>query len=318
MKELVSVIILSYRNVQGIYETLDSVLSQKYENIEIVISDDGTPDFEKEIPSIEKYIAARRKDNIRNIIINNIKVNGGTVKNINSAIRRSGGKYIKALSAEDTFSADTALQDYVDFMERNDFKIAFAKMRGVTPDGEYRYKLLSCESDYNKLKGYTVEDTKNRLFKRNFLPAPAWIIDRELFSRYGLFREDTRLIEDYPYWIYLSIKGVSFGYIDRVLIDYKLSGVSSGGSYGKLFMDDMLVIYNKYIFPYDRRFGVLQPVYNALKRAGLNYYIAEAKRSEMTSEQKVMYRIKYLPFHILVKLQNFKNDLNNKRINKGK
>ena len=64
-----------------------------------------------------------------------------------------------------------------------------------------RDELLACESDYNLLKGYSVEETKNRLFKRNFLPAPAWIADKRLFEEYGLFLEDTRLIEDYPYWI---------------------------------------------------------------------------------------------------------------------
>ena len=45
MRELVAVIVLSYKNVKGIYDTLDSVLSQDYENIEIIISDDATPNF---------------------------------------------------------------------------------------------------------------------------------------------------------------------------------------------------------------------------------------------------------------------------------
>lgn len=314
MKDMVSVIILSYKNTEGIYETLDSVLSQKYDNIEIIISDDGTPGFSKDIDKIKSYIETNRKSNIKNIVINAIEVNGGTVKNINSAIRKTQGRYIKVLSAEDIFSCDTALDKYVEYMESSDVKIAFAKMRGVTSEGEYRYELLSCESDYDLLKKYTIEDTKKRLFKRNFLPAPAWIVDRKLFDENGMFPEDTRLIEDYPYWLYLSMRGVKFGYIDEVLIDYRLSGVSSGGFYGEMFMEDMLVIYDKYIFPYDRRFGIFQPLYNCIKRAGLNFYMSRARWGKMTKGQRTLAGIKYFPFFVLVKLQNYMINHKNKRI----
>ncbi|MFG6326301.1 MAG: glycosyltransferase [Lachnospiraceae bacterium] len=314
MREMVSVIILSYRNTQGIYETLESVLSQKYDNIELIISDDGTPGFSEELHNIEDYIEAKKNSNIKNTVINAIEVNGGTVKNINSAIKKARGKYIKILSSEDRFSNSDALDKYVEYMENTKGVIAFGKMRGVTREGEYKYELLSCESDYKLLKSYTIEDTRNRLFKRNFLPAPAWIADRRLFEENGLFPEDTRLIEDYPYWLYLSMKGVKFDYIDEVLIDYRLSGVSSGGFYGEMFMKDMLVIYNKYIFPYDRRFGIFQPVYNCLKRGGLNFYMSAARWDKMSAGRKILAGIKYFPFFILVKFQNFMNNYKNKRI----
>lgn len=315
MKQKVSMIILSYKNIAGIYETLDSIFEQTYENIEIVISDDGTKEFKSEIEKLEEYIINNKKENITNYVINAIEVNGGTVKNINSAISRSTGKYIKVLSAEDTFSKKEALSEYVEFIEKEKVLIAFAKMRGVTPAGEYKYELLSCESDYDLLKSLSVEQTKNRLFKRNFLPAPAWITDRELFEKVGLFKEDTRLIEDYPYWIYLCLNNVKFGYLDEVLIDYKLSGVSSAGSYSEMFMNDMFVIYEKYIFPYDRRYKIFQPVYNMLKKAGLNYYMSQARKSKMTKGKRMWCAIKYLPFHMLVTLQNVNNNRKNKKIN---
>lgn len=313
MKNLVSVIVLSYRNIPGIYETLDSILNQTYENIELVISDDGTPGFSDEIAEVKAYIEKGNRGNISNTIVNSIIKNVGTVKNINSAIEKTSGKYIKIISAEDKFSDETALDKYIDFMESGSYLIAFAKMRGVTPDGKYKYKLLSCESDYKLLKSYTIQQTRNRLFRRNFLPAPACIIDRKLFDEAGLFLEDTRLIEDYPYWCYLAEKGIQFGYIEEVLIDYKLSGVSSGGTYGEVFMKDMLIVYDKHIFPYDRRFGVLQPIYNVIKRAGLNFYVMKAGWNRMTKLQKLWNYIKYCHFFVFVKLQNTLNNIENKK-----
>lgn len=318
MEKLVSVIILSYKNIDGIYETLANVFRQNYDNIEVIISDDATPGFDKNVSDLKRYIDEHKTGNVKDVVINAIPVNGGTVKNINSAIRKAKGKYIKVLSAEDGFSTNDALEKYVEFMESNDYLIAFAKMRGVTAEGEYKYELLSCESNYDLLRGYTVQDVRNRLFKRNFLPAPAWIIDRKLFDENGLFPEDTRLIEDYPYWLYLSSRGVRFGYIDDVLIEYKLSGVSSGGSYGEMFMKDMFVIYDKYIFPYDKRYGILQPLYNKIKSAGLKFYMSRAVWNRLTIGQKVIAGIKYFPFFIFVKLQNVMIDMRNKRINKEK
>lgn len=312
MRELVTVIVLSYKNVKGIYETLDSVLSQDYENIEIIISDDATPNFYEEEAKILAYIDEKKRDNIRNVIMNTHEVNGGTVKNINSAIEKANGKYIKLISAEDCLNSSSVLTKYVDFMQKYDYKIIFAKMRGVTLEGEYQYVLASCESDYDLLKSYSVEQTLKRLFKKNFLPAPASFMERELFQEYGMFREDTKLVEDYPYWIYLSLQGVCFGYLDEVLIDYRLSN-SGAGTYSEAFMKDVFSIYEKYIFPYDKRFGFVQPIYNMLKTLGLNFYMSQAKWDSMSRGKKIFARIKYFPFYVFVSLQNAKIKYQNKK-----
>ena len=317
MKPLVSVIILSYKNIQGIYESLDSVLKQTYERIEVVISDDGSPDFAKELDNIVSYVENHKRPNLMGFVMNAIPVNGGTVKNINSAIQKCSGELIKVLSAEDTLKDENSLAIYVDFMMANEYLIVFGKMRGVTPDGEYKYKLLSCESDYDLLKSYTVADTRNRLFARNFLPAPAWMAKKELFEQFGLFPETVRLIEDYPYWLHLTQNNVLFGYIDEILIEYKLSGVSSAGSYSEMFMNDMFVIYDKYIFPYDKRFGICQKLYNVLKRKGLEFYMAEARWGKMSKAERIKARIVYFPFWLFVTLQNMKVNMQNKAITRG-
>jgi len=305
--------ILSYRNVQGIYKTLDSVFRQDYENIEIVISDDGTPDFSAEIDKLKQYIANNGKENIKNVIINAIEVNGGTVKNINSAIRCCNGEYIKVLAAEDALAHETVLSDYVNFLTQTGLEICFGKMRGVTPDGTYVYHLSSCAEDYQTLSTYTPQQILERLYARNFLPAPAWCIKKSLFDRCGLIPEDTRLIEDYPYWLLLAQKGVKFGFLDEVTIDYQMSGETSSGSYGETFMQDMLKVYEIYIFPHDKRFGLLQPLYNALKRGGLDFYITRARWKKLTRWQKLWKGITCFPFYVYTSLLDAKTRAKNKK-----
>lgn len=316
MNELISVIILSYKNTKEIYPTVDSILKQKYGEIEIVISDDGTPGFADEEEKIKSYIHKHSGKNIKNVIINGIKVNGGTVKNINSALKLSNGAYIKVLSAEDCFSTEDALDKYYQFLCHSDFQICFAKLRGVLPNGEYKYVLPSCESDYDLLKSYSVEQTRNRLYARDFLPTPAWFAKKSLFEQYGYFKEDTRLMEDYPYWFHLTNKGVAFGYLDEVLIDYKLSGVSSSGNYSEMFMNDMLVVYNKYIFPYDKRYGKFQRIYNFLKKAGLNFYMTKARWSKLSKGQKICAYLKYWIFYLYTWILEMKNNWENANIKK--
>lgn len=310
-KELISVVIITYKNTEGMYCTLDSVLAQTYPKIEIIISDDGTPGFLDEQKNIYKYIEEHGKGNVKKAIVSGFNENQGTAKNLNHALRLTTGKYIKAIASEDKLSGENALEKYYEFLSNTDSLICFAKMRGVQPDGSFKYELSSCESNYELLKGYTAEQTCNRLYARNFLPAPAWFAKRELFENFGFFHEKARLIEDYPYWCYLARKGVRFSYLDEVLIDYKLSGVSSGGSYSESFMNDMLIVYDEYIFPYDQRFGKFQGVYNRIKKAGLNYYMTKAKWDKLTLNKKILAYIKYGIFYLYTGIGTLDNKWKN-------
>lgn len=302
IKGLISFIILTYKNFDGIYDTLDSLFEQDYPEIELVISDDCSPDADTILDDIEDYINANKSVNIKNVIIRRGAVNLGTVKNINEAIRLSSGEYIKDLGAEDTMVDSGVLTRYKDFLDNNNLLICCAKLQGITENGEKVNNLASCEEDYDTLRSYSPLELRDRLFVRNCLPAPAFFMKRELLDTYGMYPEEIRLIEDYPYWLHLCTKGVKIGFMDERLINYKLNGISSAGHYSKMFMDDMLIIYEKYIFPYDKRFGVFQKFYNQLKRDGLNTYIALAEWEDYSFGRKIANGIRYGIFFIYIKL----------------
>ena len=308
---LVSVLVLTYNNQDGIYPTLDSIFMQRYPSIEIVISDDGSEEFDRS--ALEDYIAAHKGKNIQQVRIDRLPENRGTVCNTNHAIRMSSGEYIFSLSPDDFMTDESVLETYVAFMEEHPVPVAFGKLRGVTPEGEYRYELLSCDQDFDKLRSWDAQTTLEHLFRRNFLPAPTMFLRRSTYEKYGYHDEEIRLIEDYPYWIHLCLQGETFGYLDKVMVDYGLTGVSSTGVYGKMFMKDMHVIYEKYIFPNDHRYGVLQKPYNFLKKSGLNYYDAKACWDEYSSRQKAGARVKYAPFFAYTALLDKKVEKKNRR-----
>ena len=78
MDNLLTVIVLSYRNGAMLYETLDSVMEQTCADIEIVVCDDASPGFEKS--KVETYIADRNRGNISNV---NIIVNASPRQKVN-------------------------------------------------------------------------------------------------------------------------------------------------------------------------------------------------------------------------------------------
>ncbi len=90
---LVSVIIPAYNAEDFIRATLESVLSQTYKNIEVIVVDDGSRDRTVEI--VECFAA---RDN-RVILIQ--QVNSGVAAARNCAIQKSKGEYIAPIDADD-------------------------------------------------------------------------------------------------------------------------------------------------------------------------------------------------------------------------
>ena len=312
-RKLLTFSIMTYKKFDGIFDTLKSLFLQDYPRIELIISDDGSPNYHDEIDAIKDYIENNKRNNIENVIYSHMEKNQGTVHNVNNAIGLSHGYYLKFLGCDDTLIASDALTRYVDFLEESECSIVFAKMIGVTPDGELVKHLASCEEDYDLLRSMSPEQLCNRLYARNCLPAPAWCIKRELFDRNGLFPEEVRLIEDYPYWIRLCHNNEKIAFMDDVLIKYKLNGVSSAGNYGVMFMEDMFAIYDSFIFPYDKRYGIFQPVYNQLKRMGLEAYMVKAKWSGYSNGEKAWAYLKYGLFFCYINYENEKINRKNRK-----
>jgi glycosyltransferase involved in cell wall biosynthesis len=101
----VSVIIPLYNKSHCISRTLNSVLAQTYQNIEIIVVDDGSTDSSPEIVKTFK--------DPRIILI--IQENKGPGAARNAGLRRATGKYIVFLDADDEW-APNFLQEGVDFL----------------------------------------------------------------------------------------------------------------------------------------------------------------------------------------------------------
>lgn len=105
-----SVIILCYRHFEYLPTAIDSVLAQDYPNIELIISDDGSPNFPKE--ELDDYISARKGPNITNVILHQEEANCGTVRHLNHAVPLCTGDYIALLAGDDVLYDAHVLTSY--------------------------------------------------------------------------------------------------------------------------------------------------------------------------------------------------------------
>lgn len=97
---LVSIVTATFNNFKHLFQSIDSVLSQDYKNIEYIIADDGSDNFQE--AQIKSYIETKNTKNLRFTVLHN-NINLGTVKNINLAYKKANGEYIINLSCGDVF-----------------------------------------------------------------------------------------------------------------------------------------------------------------------------------------------------------------------
>lgn len=98
MNDLVSVCINTYNRIDSLRLTLNSIISQTYKNIEIIIVDDASSDGTKEILEKEVLHIDKRIRYIRH------EYNKGLSKARNTAINFASGKYFTFCDDDDEFT----------------------------------------------------------------------------------------------------------------------------------------------------------------------------------------------------------------------
>lgn len=113
---LVTLVASVYNGERYLRECLDSVLSQDYHNIEVIMVDDGSPDGSANI--LDEYAG---KDNRLKVIH---KANSGVCDSRNVGIETSTGDYIGIIDQDDVLSHDY-VSYFVALLQDNDAEIAY-------------------------------------------------------------------------------------------------------------------------------------------------------------------------------------------------
>ncbi len=115
--ELVSIIVPVFNAEKFIKDTIESVLSQTYNNWELLLVNDCSTD------KSESIIKPYTKNDKRIRLLNN-KVNSKTATSRNNGIKEAKGRFICFIDADDLWDKKK-LEKQVDFMEKNDCEFSF-------------------------------------------------------------------------------------------------------------------------------------------------------------------------------------------------
>ncbi|MCL2048521.1 MAG: glycosyltransferase [Defluviitaleaceae bacterium] len=244
---MVSVFVSCYNNTEYLNECLDSILSQTYGNIEIIVSDDGSPNFDSD--AILGYIENNKGTNITNVVVRQNECNAGTVKHCNIILDLYKGDYLLFLACDDTFNNVNVVKDLVDC-----FNTSPPEVMGIVTQVEMRTK------DLNTLIEFAVsEDTKRLMnelspyefYRKHLVLAPivfTRIYKREAFEKYGKFDEEYFLIEDYTVSLSHARQGMKTYFLDIVAVNHRDGGishskVSKNSRAHKLYTIDLIKVY---------------------------------------------------------------------------
>ena len=221
--DLVSVVVITYNSSETVIETLDSIYEQTYENIELVVSDDGSIDNTVEI--VKEWLV-EKKQRFENVQLLESKTNQGVVQNCNKAINSSNGKYIQYIAGDDILFPYSIERKY-NFSKTNNLKYFVCKVE-MFGDNQ---KLISdmerfCNRGYDIIEdGY--ERQKEEIAIANYIAGPAasfyekdfWIESEGYDLRFPM-------LEDHPFLFKYIFNGNKLVLCNEVLGKYRISGNS--------------------------------------------------------------------------------------------
>ncbi|ADG70243.1 glycosyltransferase [Brachyspira murdochii] len=230
---LVSIIIPVYNGSNYVKEAIDSALAQTYNNIEIIVVNDGSTDNTEEI--VKSY-----GDKVRYFY----KENGGTSTALNLAIKNMKGDYFSWLSHDDMYYPDK-IKIEVEELSKLDNKetVIMADVEGINEKYETVYKTNYIDHInayppraqsmlhpiiYNQTHGCTL------------------LIAKTCFDKVGLFDEKVLIAQDFEFF-YRLFKKFPHKLVSQILIKARHVSTSQGMragekrniEYSKLFISIM-------------------------------------------------------------------------------
>ena len=200
--KLISVVLPTYNGARWLKQSIESILNQTYRKVELIIVDDCSKDGTYEICE-----AFAKKDS-RVKVVHNVE-NQKLPRSLNIGFEKARGDYYTWTSDDNWYELD-AFEQMVAHLERH-------------PDD------VMVVADFDKINGLQrttvrVQPTPSNMIMENSVGA-CFLYRADVARRVGAYDEGKFLVEDYDYWLRISLFG-DIGKIDKILYHYRLHSKS--------------------------------------------------------------------------------------------
>lgn len=200
-----SIITINFNDAKGLEKTLESITPYKINGVELVIIDGGSTDTSLDVilhhkEAIDYYVSESDK---------------GIYNAMNKGIKQANGQYLLFINSGDVMKTDIDFEKTITHLASGE-DIIYFDLEFIDPN-----------SDFHLVKRYTNE-LDFKYFCQDSLPHPASFIRKELFEKYGYYREDLKIVSDWAFYIDTIIKhGCSFRRVEECFSTFFLDGISS-------------------------------------------------------------------------------------------
>lgn len=204
---LVTVVTAVFNGEKTLEQTILSVISQSYDNLEFIVIDGGSRDGTLDI--IKKYEHA--------IDYWVSEPDGGIYDAWNKGVRLSSGTWIAFLGSDDIY-LDGAVQAYIDFIQsQKDAEIDYVSSKINLTDGSRVLRTVGMPWSWNIFRKYMKIAHVGSLHHK------------KLFAKFGLFDDAYRITGDYEFLLRPGPHLRAYFY-DRVTVNMHVGGVSNANS----------------------------------------------------------------------------------------
>ncbi len=221
----ISIVIPVYNGSNYMKEAIDSALSQTYDNYEVIVVNDGSNDHGK-----TEEIAKSYGDKIKYI---GREDNKGIAYTLNEGIQNMSGDYFAWLSHDDLYKSDKLAQqvNYLnEVMARNNkypsnHICLCGASENINSEGSViRQRKMQSRTESIRSKSELLLDN----LKNYGIGGCTVLIPRAAFEDAGGFDAYWRTMQDANMWFRLILKGYTFCYLDKRLVQSRSHGEETG------------------------------------------------------------------------------------------
>ena len=266
----ISIITPSYNQGQYLEETIQSVLDQKYPNLEYIIMDGGSTDNSVEI--IKKYES--QLDHWES------KPDGGQSDAINKGFNMATGDILAWLNSDDYYTPGT-LHEISGMFAHDDLKIVFGEC-----------------ALYNEKSGKTKSSTvfefaqSHKIEYSDYIIQPSCFWTKKTWELVGNLDEKLIYTFDWDWYIRAQRAGVQFHPVDKIFSVYRYHDQHKTGTGGDERELELASIYKQYHSELlSQKYLLRRTMQNKIRRAnGLNRILSKLRLNGSMDARKQLYR----------------------------
>lgn len=205
---LVSIIVPFYNHEDYIRETLESVISQDYRPIQIICSDDASPDKSAEV------LKSCAELNPHEIEAYFHESNLGITKNFNFLLNKAKGDYVAFLGGDDVMKPGRIQKQVEHFLKDSQLTLSYSNAEVFESESG---EILSLHN--HEKSNPPVEGPGEKLILGNVICGSAAMVKRSAIPQEG-FDERIPVVCDWLFFIRIGLAG-KIGFISEPLVRYR-------------------------------------------------------------------------------------------------